>query len=199
MAVVLFQPLSKYDNLTRVREARGLPMYLNEPQPQQQQQPPLQNTYEEPTAPPASKRLRIDPDSSVGSNQLELSMAVQNSLSVNIASGWWLHNLVVRSILPIVDAAKKLVTFYDLVAEKAGEQLQAGATELKTVSFKHGAISLVLSGTDIIYWDWIIDFALAMVDSTNAGNPAQFKSMVTSVWQQNTVLAELFLSGSRPE
>lgn len=196
MTMVLYGALSRFDNTTRSRLSNGLPMYLNEPE-----RPPERprNPLEEPNAPPAPKRTKIDPDtSSVGSNNPVYSMALQNSLSANIGSGWWLHNFVIKPILPVVNAAKELVSFYNLVTQKAGDQLQAGTEESKRISFQHGAISLVLTGTDIIYWDWIIGFATAMVDSTNVGNPAQYKSTVTSIWQQNTILAELFLGGSGP-
>ncbi|KAI4169085.1 MAG: hypothetical protein LQ343_005948 [Gyalolechia ehrenbergii] len=192
--MVLYQPFSRYDNVTRERQSKGLEIFLREAQPQ----PQPQNTDAQPDAPPGTKRTKTDPDTaSVGSSpDVGFSSAVQDSFSGNIGSGWWLHNLIVKPILPVIEAARELVSFYNLVTEKAAAQLQAGAAELKSSSFSHGAVSLVLTGTDIIYWDWIIDFAMAMVDSTNAGYPAQYKSTVTSSWQQNTILVELFLGGS---
>ncbi|KAL9028552.1 MAG: hypothetical protein Q9196_003103 [Gyalolechia fulgens] len=194
MIIVLYQPLSRWDNVTRYRLSKGLSIFMKQTQPGQQPQDP----DSQPAAPPATKRIKSDLDiSSVGSSpNVGLASAVQNSFVGNIASGWWLHSLIIKPILPVIEAARELVSFYNLVTEEAAARLQAGAAELKTISFNHGAVSLVLTGRDIIYWDWIVDFAMAMVDATNAGNPTQYKSTVTSVWQQNTILAELFLGGS---
>ncbi|KAL8936029.1 MAG: hypothetical protein Q9216_005143 [Gyalolechia sp. 2 TL-2023] len=180
--------------MTRERQSQGLPIFMKQPQPQEQPQ----TGNPQPDAPPPTKRIKTDPDSSsVGSSRgVGLSPTTQTSLSGNIGSGWRLHNTIFKSILPVINAANELVSFYNLVTDKAATQLQAGAAELKTISFSRGAVSLVLTSTDIIYWDWIVDFAMAMVDSTNAGNLVQYRATMTNSWQQNTILAELFLGGS---
>ncbi|KAL8703719.1 MAG: hypothetical protein Q9201_003092 [Fulgogasparrea decipioides] len=152
-------------------------------------------------SPPPRQRIKIEPDSTAGSTTqaglegVGASSSIQQSLSANIGSGWLLDYHAVKSITPVPDAAKQLVAFYNNVVDKAAAQLKAGAAEAKRLAFKLGDISLSLTGTDVIYWDWVIDFAMSMVDSTNLANPIQYASTVSSKWQQSTIQVELFLDG----
>lgn len=160
-----------------------------------------EETDDEYDAPPP-KRIKTDPDSAAGSStQLQglagvgATSSIQQSLSANIGSGWILDYKAVKSITPVVNAASQLVAFYNSVSDKAAAQLEAGAAEVKRLAFRLGDISLSLAGTDVIYWDWIIDFAMSMTDSTNIGNPIQYASTVSSKWQQSTIQVELLLGG----
>ncbi|KAL8940727.1 MAG: hypothetical protein Q9211_002136 [Gyalolechia sp. 1 TL-2023] len=145
---------------------------------------------------PAPKRVKQEPDSAAGSStQLAGGQSVTQSLSGNIGSDWLLQHSAVKSILPVTQAAKQLVSFYDFVVDKTSAQIEAGAVELRSMSFNLGDISLVLGGNDVIHWDWIINFAMSMKDSTNLGNTFQYASSVKSDLQQNTIKAEILLGG----
>ncbi|KAL8827033.1 MAG: hypothetical protein Q9170_007176 [Blastenia crenularia] len=199
MVMVLYAPWSEFDNQTTSRIASGLPLGMKEPPPKTQPLPPqsddsneeVQSAY---TGPPATKRLKTDPNG--WSTAVGFSSAIQHSLSAGIASGWWLNYNAVKSIFPVANAARELIAFYNFVTAKAAAQLHAGAAELESLAFRLGAVALVMNSSDIIYWDWIVDFAMAMVDSTSTGNPIQYAFTVVNPWQQNTIKIELFLGGT---
>ncbi|KAL8835895.1 MAG: hypothetical protein Q9176_006668 [Flavoplaca citrina] len=145
--------------------------------------------------PPNPKRLKIDPPVGTqgSSNQIPLDFNTAE-LSSSIGSGWLLTFNDLK-LIPGSIAATSLVKFYNSVIDKASELLEAATPLGKQHIFTVGSVSLLLAGTDAIYWDWIITFAMAMVDSTNEKSPIQFASTIASEWQQNTIKAELFLGG----
>ncbi|KAL9626928.1 MAG: hypothetical protein Q9204_006933, partial [Flavoplaca sp. TL-2023a] len=145
--------------------------------------------------PPNPKRLKIDPPVGTqgSSNQVPLDFNTAE-LSSSIGSGWLLTFNDLK-LIPGSIAATSLVKFYNSVIDKASNLLEAATPLDKQHKFTVGSVSLLLAGTDVIYWDWIITFAMAMVDSTNGKSPIQFASTIASEWQQNTIKAELFLGG----
>ncbi|KAL8667143.1 MAG: hypothetical protein Q9168_007329 [Polycauliona sp. 1 TL-2023] len=117
-----------------------------------------------------------------------------DTLSSSIGSGWALQFNGFKFFGDSV-AAQHLVKFYDGVVDEASRLLETATPLVKQHAFTAGGISLVLVGTDVIYWDWVITFAMAMADSTGENAPMQFASTIASQWQQNTIKAELFLGG----
>ncbi|KAL8644620.1 MAG: hypothetical protein Q9226_007673 [Calogaya cf. arnoldii] len=144
--------------------------------------------------PPAPKRVKVTPSAEGSFSQTPVG-SYAGALSSGIGAGWNLKFNVIKFI-PSALAQQNLVTFYNGVVDKATQLLAAGTELVKEHAFSVGSVSLVLVGRDVIYWDWIISFALAMVDSTVQNNPIQFASTIASEWQQNTIKAELFLGGS---
>lgn len=189
MVLVLFQPGSEFDRKMTSLSVTEV-AHFDE---QEIQEEDIDDDY---YAPPDSKRIKIEPGSAAGSSTQGVTLySITQAISANIGSGWLMQYDAVKAILPIVDAAKQLVAFYEDVIAKASAQLETGAAELKQLAFTLGSVTLVLTGTDVIYWDWIIEFAMSMEDSTNLGNPIQYASTVASTWQQNTIKAEIFLNG----
>lgn len=146
--------------------------------------------------PPSSKRIKLEPGTGAqgSSNQVPVG-ANAATLSSSIGSGWVLQFNSLKLLSSVSVTSQGLVSFYNSVIDKASELLEAATPLVKQHVFTVGAVSLVLVGTDVIYWDWIITFAMAIVDSTNKNNPIQFASTIASQWQQNTIKAELFLDG----
>ncbi|KAL8826444.1 MAG: hypothetical protein Q9170_007398 [Blastenia crenularia] len=190
MILVIYEPGSDWDKKVKALGPGKLPS-MDEAQREEDDE--TDDEYERQT-----KRVKTEPTDATGSStQVGLTgHSLEQSLSGNIASGWSMQFGSVKSILPVKDAAKQLVSFYKFVVDKASAQIEAGAVELGKLSFKLGGISLVLTGTDVIYWDWIVNFAMAMEDSTNLGNPIQYASTVKSTWEENTINAELLLEGA---
>ncbi|KAL8935765.1 MAG: hypothetical protein Q9216_005266 [Gyalolechia sp. 2 TL-2023] len=185
MILVIYEPGSEWD-----REKSSLPQGKLISMDEQEEE--TDEEYE-----PAPKRVKQEPDSAAGSStQVAGSQSVTQSLSGNIGSDWLLQHSAINSILPETQAAQQLITFYEVIIDKASAQIEAGAMKLKSMSFSLGDISLVLSGSDFIHWDWIINFAMSMEDSTNLGNPIQYASVVKSELQQNTIKAELLFGGT---
>ncbi|KAI4168968.1 MAG: hypothetical protein LQ343_005999 [Gyalolechia ehrenbergii] len=187
MILVIYEPDSEWD-----REKSSLPqgklVSMDEQEPGDEES---DDEYE-----PAPKRVKQEPHSAAGSStQVAGGQSVTQSLSGNIGSDWLLQHSAVKSILPVTQAAQQLVSFYGFVVDKASAQIEAGAPELRSMSFNLGDLSLVLSGSDVIHWDWIINFAMSMEDFTNLGNTFQYASSVKSELQQNTIKAELLLGG----
>ncbi|KAL9020293.1 MAG: hypothetical protein Q9185_002474 [Variospora sp. 1 TL-2023] len=189
MVLVLYQPRSEFDDRMKAISAGGL-AYLDEAEVWEEE------SENEDAGPRDAKRVKIDRGSgaaiSMGVGGL---YSITQAISADIGSGWLMQYNAVKSILPVVEAARQLVAFYDFVVEEASARIKTGAEELKKLAFTLGDVSLVLNGTDVIHWDWIIDFAMSMEDGTNAGNPIQYASTVASTWQQNTIKAQLFLDG----
>ncbi|KAL9599298.1 MAG: hypothetical protein Q9219_003925 [cf. Caloplaca sp. 3 TL-2023] len=173
---------------------------LDEAQPRRD--PPPRNDEDEDTdpewsAPPASKRTRIEPDTGAGSSSQPIWVSTaQTSLSAQVGGGWWLKYEAVKTILPLVEAGRGLVAFYNSIADKAAAQLQAGAAELQTLVFRLGEISLRLTGSEVVYWDWIMEYAMGMVDVTNSGIVIQHASTAVSPWQGSTIKIQLFLGST---
>ncbi|CAO1598679.1 hypothetical protein XANCAGTX0491_002439 [Xanthoria calcicola] len=155
-----------------------------------------EETDDEYDNPPDPKRIKVEPGTGAqgSSNQVPVGPNA-GTLSSSIGSGWALEFNGLKLLSSDSVTAQGLVSFYNSVVDKASELLKAATPLVKQHAFTVGAVSLVLVGTDVIYWDWIITFAMAMVDSTNENNPIQFASTIASQWQQNTIKAELFLDG----
>lgn len=155
-----------------------------------------EETDDEYDNPPDPKRIKVEPGTGAqgSSNQVPVGPNA-GTLSSSIGSGWALEFNGFKLLSSDSVTAQGLVSFYNSVVDKASELLEATTPLVKQYAFTLGAVSLVLVGTDVIYWDWIITFAMAMVDSTNGNSPVQFASTIASQWQQNTIKAELFLDG----
>ncbi|KAL8653369.1 MAG: hypothetical protein Q9210_002146 [Variospora velana] len=189
MVLVLYQPRSEFDDRMKAISAGGL-AHLDEAEVWKEESEDEDAEARDP------KRVKIDRGSAAATSMRVGDLySITQAISADIGSGWLMQYTAVKSILPVVDAARQLVAFYDFVVKEASVRIKTGAEELKKLAFTLGDVSLVLSGTDIIHWDWVIDFAMSMEDSTNVGNPIQYASTVASTWQQNTIKAELFLDG----
>ncbi|KAL8988102.1 MAG: hypothetical protein Q9177_002765 [Variospora cf. flavescens] len=189
MVLVLYQPRSEFDDRMKAMSAGGL-AYLDEAEVWEEE------SEDEDAGPQDAKRVKIDRGSAAATSIPVGSLySITQAISADIGSGWLVQYNAVKSILPVIEAARQLVAFYDFVVEEASARIKTGAEELKKLAFTLGDVSLVMSGTDVIHWDWVIDFAMSMEDGTNAGNPIQYASTVASTWQQNTIKAQLFLDG----
>lgn len=193
MLLVLFQQGSDFDKRMKAM-APGEPAHLDEEEIWGEEEEE-EETEGVDARPRGAKRVRIDTGSAAGSSTWMGEYSITRAISADVGAGWLTQYNAVKLILPVADAAQQLVAFYEHVVEKASAQIRTRAAELKMLAFTLGSVSLVLSGTDIIHWDWIIDFAMSMEDSTNAGNPIQYSSTVASKWQQNTIKVELLLDG----
>lgn len=190
MILVIFQPGSEFDrSITTLSD--GEVVHLDE---EEAAGGPMDDGYD---APPGPKRIKTGSGSASGSSSIQVGTlySTTQAISANIGSGWLMRYVAVKSILPVLEAAKQLVAFYRFVVEEASAQIRSGATELKKLAFTLGSLSLVLTANDIVHWDWIVEFAMSMEDATNLGNPIQYTSTVASIWQQNTIKVELFLEG----
>lgn len=192
MVLVIFQPGSEFDRSITTR-SDGEVAHLDE---EEAAGGPMDDGYD---APPGPKRIKTGSGSAAPSSSIEVGTlySTTQAISANIGSGWLMRYHVVKSILPVLDAAKQLAVFYGFVVDEASAQIRSGATELKKLAFTLGSLSFVLTANDVIHWDWIIEFAMSMQDATNLGNPMQYTSTVASTWQQNTIKVELFLEGVR--
>ncbi|KAI4252241.1 MAG: hypothetical protein L6R42_008052 [Xanthoria sp. 1 TBL-2021] len=188
MLMVLYAPSSEFAKRVAATPA-GKVVELREAEADEE-------TDDEYDNPPNSKKIKLEPGTGAqgSSNQVPVS-ANAATLSSSIGSGWVLQFNGLKLLSSVSVTAQGLVSFYNSVIDKASELLEAATPLIKQQAFTVGAVSLVLVGTDVIYWDWIITFAMAMVDSTNENNPIQFASTIASQWQQNTIKAELFLDG----
>ncbi|KAL8728279.1 MAG: hypothetical protein Q9166_005520 [cf. Caloplaca sp. 2 TL-2023] len=148
----------------------------------------------DPSQPP-TKKIKTEPSSVAQGSSTQVGYSATNALSANIGSGWIFNYHAVKPMLAVDVAARNLVAFYNSVVDKTSALMEAAAPLVKTHAFTVGEITLVLVGTNIIYWDWIITFVMAMVDSTNQHNPIQFAATIANTWQQNTIKAELLLGG----
>ncbi|KAL8753729.1 MAG: hypothetical protein Q9184_005336 [Pyrenodesmia sp. 2 TL-2023] len=148
-------------------------------------------------APRGPKRIKTGSGSVSGLSSIQVGTLYSTiqAISANIGSGWLMRYDAVKSLLPVLVAAKQLVAFYGFVVKEASAQIRSGATELKKLAFTLGSLSLVLTANDVVHWDWIVEFAMSMEDATNLGNPIQYTSTVASTWQQNSIKVELFLDG----
>ncbi|KAL8955556.1 MAG: hypothetical protein Q9193_006639 [Seirophora villosa] len=191
MLLVLFQQGSDFDKRMKA-VAAGEPAHLDEEEVWGEEEEEIEGVD---TKPRGAKRVRIDTGSAAGSSTWMGEYSITRAIPADVGAGWLTQYNAVKLILPVADAARQLVAFYEHVVEKASAQIRTRAAELKMLAFTLGSISLVLSGTDVVHWDWIIDFAMSMEDSTNAGNPIQYSSTVASKWQQNTIKVELLLDG----
>ncbi|KAL8852997.1 MAG: hypothetical protein Q9221_002145 [Calogaya cf. arnoldii] len=143
---------------------------------------------------PASKRFKVTPSAEGSSSQTPVGPYAGALLSGHGAG--WDPKFNGIKFIPSAVAEQDLMFFYNGVVDKVTQLLAAGTELVKELAFKVGSARLVLAGTDVIYWDWIISLALAMVDSTAENSAIQFASTIASEWQQNTIKAELFLGGS---
>ncbi|KAL8928984.1 MAG: hypothetical protein Q9208_001427 [Pyrenodesmia sp. 3 TL-2023] len=188
--LVIFQPGSEFDR-SLTTSSDGEVAHLSEDEADEGS---LDDGYDEP---PGPKRIKTGSGSAAASSSIQVGTlySTTQAISANIGSGWLMRYDAVKSILPVLEAAKQLVAFYGFVADEASAQIRSGATELKKLAFTLGSISMSLRATDVIHWDWIVEFAMSMEDATNLGNPIQYASTVTSSWQQNTIKAELLFEG----
>ncbi|KAL8868709.1 MAG: hypothetical protein Q9174_004812 [Haloplaca sp. 1 TL-2023] len=152
-----------------------------------------EETEDEADNPPRAKRLKTSIGAPSSLYQVPAGLAA-TTVSPSLGSGWMLtfHGF---KLISGADAVQGLTRFYTSVADQASELLAAATPLVKRLSFTVGSVSLVLAGTDVIYWDWVITFAIAMADSTMQNIPMQFASTIASEWQQNTIKAELVLGG----
>ncbi|KAL8653642.1 MAG: hypothetical protein Q9226_003766 [Calogaya cf. arnoldii] len=137
-----------------------------------------EETDDEYDNPPDPKRIKTEPGAGAqgSSNQVPVR-ANAAALSSSIGSGWTLQFNGLKPLTPSSITTQDLVSFYNSVVEKASEFLQAVTPLTKQHESTVGSVSLILEGTDVIYWDWIISFAMAMVDQTNL-YASQFASTI---------------------
>lgn len=158
----------------KAREAAKEPLYVDEDDDEDEDQP-------------GKKRIKANPADAASSS---------TGLSSIQIGGDWLFNLgSFAAVNPLMDAASGLVTFYNAVNTDALAHLSAGGAAATDIAYTLGGVALRLSCKDPIYWDWVVDYAEAMIDATNAGNPIQYSATVISVLQAETITAELMLQG----
>lgn len=143
--------------------------------------------------PPNAKRLKTSIGTAGSSTQVSIGLNAK-TLSPSIGSGW-AQTFNGLKLIPSSMAPQHLIDFYNGVVDQASKLLGNATLLVKQHTFTLGSINLVLAGTDLIYWDWIITFAMAMVDSTSESIAIQYALTMASSWQQNTIKAVLFLGG----
>lgn len=152
----------------------------------------------------AKQPLYIDEDEDDDAGQPDQKRIKQNTsatgsstagTSIQIGGDWLFHLNTFAAIDPSVDATSGLVAFYNSVSTDAFAQLSAGAVAVGDILYTLGEVALRLSCKDGIYWDWVVDFAEAMIDATTAGNPMLYVATAVSALQAETITAELMLGG----
>lgn len=173
--MVLYAPSSEFANRVAATRA-GKVVELREAEADEE-------TDDEYDNPPNSKKIKLEPGTGAQGSSNHVSVGANAAtLSSSIGSGWVLQFNGLKLLSSVSVTAQGLVSFYNSVIDKASELLEAATPLVKQHAFTVGAVNLVLVGTDVIYWDWIITFAMAMVDSTNGSNPIQFASTIASQW-----------------
>ncbi|KAL9008306.1 MAG: hypothetical protein Q9173_006557 [Seirophora scorigena] len=80
----------------------------------------------------------------------------------NLGSSWVMNYNSVISLLPVNRAVPSLAAFYKHIVEIAADKVGNGTDPVKDLNFVSKDLSLTLSSSAPIPWDWIVRFARGM-------------------------------------
>ncbi|KAL8685559.1 MAG: hypothetical protein Q9218_007684, partial [Villophora microphyllina] len=115
----------------------------------------------------------------------------------NLGDSWMVEYDQVTSMVPVDHAAAGLSAFYKHVVEVASGQSANASAPTKTLVFTLHGLSLQLTSTGPIPWDWIVRFARAMSQSSTSSWPVLYRAKVKNAfWDVALVTAVLAVASS---
>lgn len=110
----------------------------------------------------------------------------------NLGDSWMVEFDEVNSMFPVERASVGLIAFYNHVVNVTSARLADNTEPVKNLVFSLHGLSLQLTSTGPIPWEWIIRFARAMSQSTTSRWPILYRAKVkNSYWDVERISAVL--------
>ncbi|KAL9577134.1 MAG: hypothetical protein Q9212_006564 [Teloschistes hypoglaucus] len=117
----------------------------------------------------------------------------------NLGDSWVVEFDQVSTMFPVDRASLGLVAFYNHVVSETSARLANNTEPVKNLVFTLHGLSLQLTSTGPIPWDWIIRFARSMSQSTTSRWPVLYRAKVkNSYWNVALISAVLAGASSNP-
>ncbi|KAI4107014.1 MAG: hypothetical protein L6R37_001907 [Teloschistes peruensis] len=118
----------------------------------------------------------------------------------NLGDSWMVEFDEVTSMLPVDRASAGLIAFYKHVVNDTSALLANDTAPVQNLVFSLHGLSLQLTSTGPIPWEWIIRFARAMSQSTISRWPVLYRAKAKNAyWNVALISAVLAVASSSPK
>ena len=171
LILVLYQPGSPWDSQMQKYQAAKKMLYIEDSDDEDEDEPD-------------TKRVKGNYASDTGSSS-------RHPQSIQIGGDWLYHLEHFTAFDSPSKAASGLIAMYEAISAYAIAQLSAGAAAIDHALFTLGGMTMQLIGDSPIYWDWVVDYAEAMINATASGLPMLYTATMTSAIYAETISISL--------
>lgn len=87
----------------------------------------------------------------------------KRTLPTPIGDGWTMHTNSIGCFTPFAIASSDLAGFYASILLDTRERLAGRLPRQSQLMFRYGLLSLFLESTDLLEWEWVVEFVEELV------------------------------------
>jgi len=92
----------------------------------------------------------------------------KRSIPTPLGDGWTMHVNNIGCFTPFSIASSDLAAFYGGILFDARARLNAGQPRQSHLLFRYGLLSLFLKSTELLEWEWVVEFVEEIVSHVHS-------------------------------